>query len=457
MAGIGFELKKILNRQTFLGDLTAYLYAAMVSSGPWLMSIVCLAVLGVYQGAGLTRIEHALFRSTVVYTYAFSLILVGIVQMIATRYMADRLYEKKIDVILPTLYTLTLLVLFAGSVFAAGSYLFFKVSLLHKVLGVMLFLVVSLIWLCMIFLSAIKDYNGIVNAFALGAGISIAGAIYLGRPLGTEGYIAGYLLGQTVTLFWIMAKIMVEFPPTIFWNADFLGYFIRYWDLVGIGFLFNLGIWADKFVFWLAPDARVIVPWFTTHDIYEGPVFFAYLTIVPAMAIFLLKIETVFYQHYRQYYAKVVGKRSLADILAEKKAMVDALKGSMRDVFVIQGTVSVFCLIFAPRLVAWARLSTLQVPLFRIVLIGSFLQILLCINVIILFYFDLRRSVLLVSVVFVVANAGLSALSIVLGMSFYGYGYTYACLIALMVAFHQLHVNVRDLEYITFAQQPVAS
>ena len=457
MAGIGFELKKILNRQTFLGDLTAYLYAAMVSSGPWLMSIVCLAVLGAYQGAGLTRLEHALFRSTVVYTYAFSLILVGIVQMIATRYMADRLYEKKIDVILPTLYTLTLLVLVAGTVFATGSYLFFKVSLLHKMLGVMLFLVVSLIWLCMIFLSAIKDYNGIVNAFALGAGVSIAGAFYLGRPLGTEGYIAGYLLGQSVTLFWILAKILVEFPPTISWNADLLGYFIRYWDLVGIGFLFNLGIWADKFVFWLAPDARVIVPWFTTHDIYEGPVFFAYLTIVPAMAIFLLKIETVFYQHYRQYYAKVVGKRSLADILAEKAAMVDALKGSMRDVFVIQGTVSVFCLIFAPRLVAWARLSTLQIPLFRIVLIGSFLQILLCINVIILFYFDLRRSVLFVSIVFVVANAGLSALSIVLGMSFYGYGYTYACLIALMVAFHQLHVNVRDLEYITFAKQPVVS
>ena len=457
MAGIGFELKKILNRQTFLGDLTAYLYAAMVSSGPWLMSIVCLAVLGAYQGAGLTRLEHALFRSTVVYTYAFSLILVGIVQMIATRYMADRLYEKKIDDILPTLYTLTILVLVAGTVFATGSYLFFEVSWLHKTLGVMLFLVVSLIWLCMIFLSAIKDYNGIVNAFALGAGVSIAGAFYLGSPLGTEGYIAGYLLGQSVTLFWILAKILVEFPPNMSWNADLLGYFIRYWDLVGIGFLFNLGIWADKFVFWLAPDARVIVPWFTTHDIYEGPVFFAYLTIVPAMAIFLLKIETVFYQHYRQYYAKVVGKRSLADILAEKTAMVDALKGSMRDVFVIQGTVSVFCLIFAPRLVAWAHLSTLQVPLFRIVLIGSFLQILLCINVIILFYFDLRRSVLLVSIVFVVANAGLSALSVFLGMPFYGYGYTYACLIALMVAFHQLHVNVRDLEFITFAQQPVTS
>lgn len=455
MAGIGFELKKILNRQTFLGDLTAYLYAAMVSSGPWLMSIVSLAVLGAYQGAGLTRLDHALFRSTVVYTYAFSLILVGIIQLVATRYMADRLYDQKIEAILPTLSTCALMLLTAGTLFAAGSYLFFKVSLLHKMLGVMLFLVVSLIWLCMIFLSAIKDYNGIVHAFALGAGISVAGAFYLGKTMATEGYLAGYLAGQGVTLFWILAKVIVEFPSAAFWNRDFLTYLTRYWDLVGVGCLFNLGIWADKFVFWLAPDARVIVPWFRTHDIYEGPVFFAYLSIVPAMAIFLLKTETVFYQHYRQYYAKVIGKRSLAEILMEKAAMVSALKASLRDVFVVQGTVSVLCLIFAPKLVALARLSSLQIPLFRIVVIGSLLQILLCINVIVLFYFDRRRAVLLVSSVFVTANVGLSALSIALGLPFYGYGYTYACLISLMVAFHQLHLNMRDLEYLTFAQQPV--
>ncbi|WP_319523578.1 exopolysaccharide Pel transporter PelG [Breoghania sp.] len=457
MAGIGFELKRILNRQTFLADMTAYLYAAMVSSGPWLMSIICLAVLGVYHSTKLGGLNHDLFRTTVVYTYAFSLIMVGIVQMIATRYMADRMYEKKTDLILPTLYTCALMVLVAGTAFSVCGYFFCKVTLLHKFLGVLLFLVTSLIWLCMIFLSAIKDYNGIVNAFALGAVISIAAAICLGRPMGTEGYLAGYLLGQWVTLFWIMAKVCVEFPPRMAWNPDFMKYFKQYWDLVGIGFLFNLGIWIDKIMFWLAPDARVIVPLFTTHDIYEGPVFFAYLTIVPAMAIFLLKIETAFYQHYRQYYAKVVGKRSLTDILAEKATMVNALKSSLRDVFVIQGTVSVLCIVFAPWMIKWINLSSVQIPLFQILLIGSFLQVLLLINVIILFYFDLRRQVLIVSIVFVAGNAGLSVLSIWLGLPFYGYGYTYGCLIALMVAFHQLNANVEDLEYLTFALQPVTA
>ena len=89
MAGIGFELKKILDRQSFLSDLTAYMYAAMVSSGPWLMSILSLAVLGVYHNSQPRHIHHELFQATVVYTYAFSLILVGVVQVVATRFMAD--------------------------------------------------------------------------------------------------------------------------------------------------------------------------------------------------------------------------------------------------------------------------------------------------------------------------------------------------------------------------------
>ena len=90
MAGIGFELKKILRKQTFLSEFTAYLYAAMVSSGPWLMSIICLAVLGMYRGSGLVGVrEHEIFRATVIYTYAFSLIFVGLVQLVVTRYLAD--------------------------------------------------------------------------------------------------------------------------------------------------------------------------------------------------------------------------------------------------------------------------------------------------------------------------------------------------------------------------------
>ena len=135
--------------------------------------------------------------------------------------------------------------------------------------------------------------------------------------------------------------------------------------------------------------------------------------------------------------------------------MIRALKESLREVLIIQGATTLLCLFFAPELVKMAKMTPLQVPVFRIALIGSFLQVLLALNIIILFYFDLRKTVLAVTMVFIVSNAGLSYITTLLGVQFYGYGFTYACLVSLLFSFYLLNGKVRDLEYITFAGQPV--
>ena len=455
MAGIGFELRKTLKKGTFLTDLSAYLYAAMLSSGPWLISIICLAVLGVYRGSGLGNIEHVLFRSTVIYAYAFSLILVGIVQLVSTRYLADKYYENEANTTLAAFFTCTFLLLAAGSIFSIIGYAFFHISLLHKFCAVLLFLVVSMIWLSMIFLSAIKDYNTIVYAFFGGCLVSILAAVEFGKYMKVEGYLIGYLLGQTVILFWIMARLLIEFPATKLWDKHMISYFRKFWDLALIGFFYNLGIWIDKFIFWIAPDSRIIVPFFRTHDLYEGPIFFSYLTIIPTLALFLLKIETVFYEHYRSYYSKVTGKKNLNSILEEKKLMVLALKDNLREVLIFQGTVTVLCVIFAPGLIKMAKLIPLQIPLLRICLVGSFLHVLLSINIIILFYFDLRKQVLIISSCFLFLNGTFTFITLQLGFKFYGYGYCYATLFTLILAYYLLNRDINDLEYLTFAKQPI--
>ncbi|WP_226857216.1 exopolysaccharide Pel transporter PelG [Acidithiobacillus concretivorus] len=46
MAGIGFELRRILKRRTYFSLLQAYGFAGIVSSGPWLLSIFGILLLG---------------------------------------------------------------------------------------------------------------------------------------------------------------------------------------------------------------------------------------------------------------------------------------------------------------------------------------------------------------------------------------------------------------------------
>ena len=40
MAGIGFELRKLLKKQTYGGLIQAYAFAGVISSGPWVLSII---------------------------------------------------------------------------------------------------------------------------------------------------------------------------------------------------------------------------------------------------------------------------------------------------------------------------------------------------------------------------------------------------------------------------------
>ena len=49
MAGIGFELRKLIEEDTFSGDFKAYFFAGIVSSGPWIISILCLGVLWMFS------------------------------------------------------------------------------------------------------------------------------------------------------------------------------------------------------------------------------------------------------------------------------------------------------------------------------------------------------------------------------------------------------------------------
>ena len=455
MAGVGFELRKMLVKDAYISAFKAYLYAAFVSSGPWLISSICLVVLGIYRGTGFGRVEHEIFRSTVLYTFAFSLIYIGFIQLVCARYLADQSYEKGHIYTLRTFFTATALVLAGAAPFSIVGYWTFAFEPLYKATAIILFMIISMIWLALVFLASVKDYAAITMAFLVGAVASVGGAMFLGSKLGLDGFLIGFTLGQALIFFGLLARLLALFPASTIWDKGLVSAFKRHWDLCLIGAIYNLAIWIDKFIFWFAPDARLLTPWLRTHDFYEAPIFFSYLTILPTLVIFMLKIETKFYVHYRNYYANVVEKKSYTSILAEKGLLVKMLKEQIRGLFIVQGSITGLCIVFAPQIVDVIKLSAAQVPLMRVALLGAFLQILLLLSIIVLFNFDLRKRVLAIAVFFLLTNAGLTWLSLGMGVPFYGYGYGCACLLSALLALKLLAHALENLEFITFAKHPV--
>jgi hypothetical protein len=111
MAGIGFELRRLLRKNTLVGLIEAYAYAGIIGSGPWVFSIVGILLIGFFS-ASVVVPNHLVtqFQTSVTYLVASSLILTGLLQLAFTRFVSDRLFEKKKAMILPNLHGLLLLV-----------------------------------------------------------------------------------------------------------------------------------------------------------------------------------------------------------------------------------------------------------------------------------------------------------------------------------------------------------
>ena len=156
MAGIGFELRRLLRKNTLIGLVEAYAYAGIIGSGPWVFSIVGILLIGLFSASVVVPdFLVTQFQTSVTYLVASSLILTGLVQLAFTRFVSDRLFEKKKDMILPNLHGLLLLVVAVSALL--GTLGLFALlpgeGLLYRMLMLAGFVLMCGVWVLTILLS----------------------------------------------------------------------------------------------------------------------------------------------------------------------------------------------------------------------------------------------------------------------------------------------------------------
>ncbi len=291
MAGIGFEIRKLLRKESYTGLLQAYAYAGVISSGPWVLSIIGILVIGLLSATVVVPdVLISQFQVSVTYLMLSSLIFTGAVQLGFTRFIADRLFEKKDDLVLPNFNGVLLLVMVSGGALGllAVIFLFPEQSDIYRVLMLAGFVIMCGIWVATIFLSGMKLYKEIVQLFALGYAITVASA-YVLRPLGMEGLLFGFVLGHFVLFTGMIQMTLRDYPSSRFIGFEFARRGAMFPTLIATGFIYNLGLWADKLLFWFNPDtSQAVIGPLRASVIYDMPIFLAYLAIIPGMAVFLV-------------------------------------------------------------------------------------------------------------------------------------------------------------------------
>jgi len=456
MAGIGFELRKLLQKDTLFSLLRAYAYAGVISSGPWVLSILGMLVIGFLSfSVVVPDVLVTQFQVTVTHLIAWSLILTGFVQLAFTRFVADRLFERRADIVVANYHGLLLGVTAAsgGLGLLAVLLLFDDTSVAYRLLALAGFVTLSAIWIATVFLSGVKQYRAIVLLYALGYGIAVAGALAL-RPWGLEGLMAGFVAGQAVLFAGMHAIIVRNFPSHRGVSWEMLQPRLRYPTLMWIGFFYNLGAWADKLMFWWwPPTSQHVIGPLRASVIYDLPVFLAYLSIIPGMAVFLVRIETDFVEHYDGFYSAVRGGGSLERIERHRNGMVETVRNGIFEIIKIQAIAILLLFVVGERLFAWLGISPLYLPLLYVQTIAAGLQVIFLSILTVYFYLDRRRVVLALTGAFVLGNVALTALSLALGPPFYGYGFALSLLIVVVAGFVALERSFSRLEYATFMLQ----
>lgn len=451
MAGIGFELRRLTQRDDLMGMLQGYGYAALTTAGPWLFTIVALSVMVALATPATTPQELSTFRGLITYNFAFSLVFSAPVTAAVTRRLADYIYQKDVKQAAGLMMGSLALVYVISLPIICPFYLWrLHLSPALRLSAILNFALVSGIWAVSVFLTAVKNYRAVTGSFLGGLAISVVAATILAYGWSVEGMLTGFNAGLAFIFFTLIARVFAEYPTAADRPFSFLEYFHRYRDLVLSAFAYSAAVWVDKWIMWLSPGREILSSGLFLNPDYDSAMFLAYLTIVPSIAAFTLTIETGFYEQYLKFYADIQRHVPFARIDANQRGLIQSFVDGARSFLVLQGSITITAILLAPKLFAWLGVNFRQMGVFRFGVAGAFFHAGYLFLTIILSYFDLRRTQLRLNVLLLIANAAFTLISIRLGFAWYGYGYFLSALIAFGCAFVAVGRVISRLPYHTF-------
>ncbi len=458
MAGIGFELKKIFEEKKISSMIKGFSYATMISVGPMLISVLMLISISIIlQIINIDISNRVVITVSIMYAFIFAMISVSGFVMVISRYISDKLYIGDINDILSSMVGVIAINLLLGGGIAGVFYYFSPLEFTFKILSYLFFIELSVIYILIAYISALKDYMRIVIAFALGAfpailfslifivlHMEIASAILLGM-------VFGFLI-TTILMLIAIKKFFNIMNDNIF---GFVHYIYKMPYLFLINLFYTFGLFAHNFVFWEYSDiSSTIKGTFLLSYVYDNATFFAVLTIIPAVVLFIVRIETAFYTKYRKFCKSLDGGGSLRDIEIAKREMTGVLRRELSNIIQVQFVLTLLASVIGITvLLPLLGRDRQTMEIFVLLSIGYFMTYMTFIIMTILLYFDNQEDSLKISIVFLVGNISFTYITVLLGQEYYGLGLPISSMISLVIANLYLNKTLNNIDYRIFSKE----
>lgn len=460
MAGIGFELKKMFSKKGFFSMLKAYGYAGIVCVGPMLLGIVLLLGIRVLAGiGGATEEEQELLNCMVTYTLLSSMILTNTFSLVTTRFTADQLYMEKKRTILPSLWGSVSVMLVSGGIVYGIFLLCSGVPFLYQTLCLWLFGELVLVWMEMNYLTAIKDYQGILVTFGLalavswiaGYGLLLAGMEPVAAMLLAVGIAYGLM---AVLYYYLLVKYFPQGNVTAF---CFLEWFDKYPELAFLGFALSMGLFGHLVIMWTSPLKEQVQGLFYGAPMYDIPGLLAFLSILVTTISFVTSVEVNFYPKYRNYFSLFNDGGSLMDIRQAEKEMRSVLLQELTCTFAKQFFATIVFILAGTFLLPYLPLGMNEdmLGIYRVLCIGYAFYAMGNCTMLIQLYFADNKGACISGTVFMAVSCTATWLLKDGNVKYYGVGFLAGGVAFLFTALGLLRAYLRKLMYHVLCSQPI--
>ncbi len=457
MAGIGFELKKLFKKEGIFNGLKASVYSTIVTIGPTLISIALIISFNMLlKFFGVSVIKRDLFQVTLMYSFVFAFILTSGYSMVLSRYIADKIFVKDYEDIRASLYGSIVTIVGIGS--TVGSIFYWKsdLPLLYKLFAYSLFMENIIQIVLSTYVTALKNVKVIVLGFVMSFIVSIICFIIFANLLNIDMVLEAVISVSIGFLFLILIlykEIEKHFKVGSKNYFEFLSYYKKYCSLFFVNLFYALGLYIHTFLFWANNEMDLVIEnTYVYAPTYDIAAFYALIVTLPTMIIFIVKIETVFFEKYTKYFFCINNGASYRDIELIKKDMVDSLYKELMYLMSIQLVISIASIVIGNKLLVNLGFTLEMLDIFYILVLGYYLVNIIFVIITILLYFDYRKGALISSVSLFVLNGLFTFISIKLGSDYYGIGLFISGVVSICIAFNILERFIKNMDYYIFCK-----
>lgn len=457
MAGIGIQLNKIFDKNTLRSSIHGVGFSIINTIMP--MLIVIATLLGMYKALGFQTVgyvDRQLFTSSILYIFIFSLLAFSPFSTVLSKYMSDKIYERRYEDIKPCMYIGITIHLTFASLIAVPFYLYAifvgKIPVHFVFTSYMAFLGLSLTLSTMLYNFILKQYKKISLYYTVSMIFAFVLSVIFKFILNfsvTYSMLLAISFGFLTIASLLLVNFLRYFPENSYRYMDAVKYYSKYWKLISANFLYTLGLFTHNFVFWTKPWHLVVYNTYVSNETYDMASFLAMFTNLSATVFFITRVEMKFREKYKTYNEAIIGGK-LKTIKNCEERMFDGLGSQIFSLVNLQFMISIIIFFIAILIFPRIGFSGLIMDIYPQLAIAYYISSLMYAELIFLYYFDDLTGALLNGAIYVTVTLIATMFTSNLTPLWYGTGFGIGALSAFTFSYFRLRWISQNIDKLIF-------